>query len=624
MGNSCSRFRPLLQFLPFLESFLATKAAAHSGWRVYVNCAKVCTRSRTRAHGGMPQITACLSIANVFLAMLYTQKLPISFGAYRLIKKLGAGGMGVVYLAEDAVRSCEVALKMPNSDLLDNDRALLRFQEEARIAQKIKHPCICPVYDFGQIDGIFYLTMPYIEGTALSRLIGPDRQWQPTRAAQIVQKIALAVNALHQQRIIHRDLKPHNIIVQSDDLPILMDFGLARTLSESYQQLTRSGDMLGTPAYMPPELWAVDSQNITPATDTYSLGVILYELLTGRPPYKGSVAEIYSQLTSGALSKPSLRCANVPADLDSICLRALATDFKERYQSAADFQTALVSFLERHADVVRTPTSDATAEGTYPSTVAVTPIEFMDTPSARKESPIRTNSLGMGFVLVPSGLSYLGGGGGRVGSYVFSTTKELYCGVFPVTQAEWQKVMEGDPSFFKGNPDYPVENVSFTDIEAYISKLNQLLTSEGLTYRLPTALEWEFICRGGPISSAQSQFHFYFVDSKTSLRSIPSNDLSSEHANFDGRYPYGSASVGQNRQRPCDVGSYLPNSLGIYDMHGNVWERTTTEEGSGHALKGGSWLHFGSHCRASESDWVSAQERSSCIGFRLVAEQRIT
>jgi formylglycine-generating enzyme required for sulfatase activity len=236
-----------------------------------------------------------------------------------------------------------------------------------------------------------------------------------------------------------------------------------------------------------------------------------------------------------------------------------------------------------------------------------------------------TSELKMKLAWVPPGRSWLGGGGGKPGTQEFTLAKGLWCGVYPVTQAEWQAVMGNNPSYFTSyfnrKPRNPVEQVSWDDVQEFLEKLNARLAGGGLTYRLPTEQEWEYICRGGPLSQEQSAYHFYFARSKTDLTSVPTNDLSSRQANFDGSHPAGSASKGPYLQATSEVGVYLPNPLGIYDLHGNVWEWTSSEEGSSRVFRGGSWRN---HCRAvsctaSPRYRYGPGDRSSFVGFRLLA-----
>jgi formylglycine-generating enzyme required for sulfatase activity len=194
-----------------------------------------------------------------------------------------------------------------------------------------------------------------------------------------------------------------------------------------------------------------------------------------------------------------------------------------------------------------------------------------------------------------------------------------WAGIYPVTQAEWQAVMGDTPSHFKGNPRYPVESVSWNRVQEFLKKLNDRLAGDGLLSRLPTEQEWEYIYRGGPISQAQSAYHFYFARSKTDLTPAPTNNLSSTQANFNGDYPAGSAAKGPNLQRPCDVGLYLPNPLSIYDLAGNVWEWTSSEEGSGRVIRGGGWGNRGEDCTASDRIRSEPDDSFFSIGFRLLA-----
>jgi formylglycine-generating enzyme required for sulfatase activity len=234
------------------------------------------------------------------------------------------------------------------------------------------------------------------------------------------------------------------------------------------------------------------------------------------------------------------------------------------------------------------------------------------------EAPL-TSTLKLKLAWVPPGRSWLGGGGDRSGTQEFTLPKGLWCGVYPVTQAEWQAVMGNNPSHFGGKPRHPVENVSWDDVQQFLDKLNARLARGGLTYRLPTEQEWEYICRGGPLSQSQSAFHFYFARSKTDLTSAPTNDLSSHQANFDGTYPAGSASKGPYLQTTSEVGLYLPNPLGVYDMHGNIWEWTSSQEGSSRVFRGGCWSFIAEFCTASNRYGNEPGIRNLNLGFRVLA-----
>jgi formylglycine-generating enzyme required for sulfatase activity len=219
---------------------------------------------------------------------------------------------------------------------------------------------------------------------------------------------------------------------------------------------------------------------------------------------------------------------------------------------------------------------------------------------------------------VPAGQSWLGGGGGTEGTTPFSLEKGLWCGVYPVTQEQWQAVMGNNPSHFKNKAKNPVEQVSYDDVQEFLQKINAANRRSGFLYRLPTANEWEYILRGGPISKSQSQYHYYFALS-TDLTAVASNDISSMQANFDGNYPAGSGNKGPYLETTSAVGNYLPNPLGMYDMHGNVWEWTSTKEGTDPIYCGGSWISNGGYCTASIRFKNVQILRNFSVGFRLFA-----
>src|SRR4051794_35399636 len=170
-------------------------------------------------------------------------ELPPHFGRYRILRKLGEGGMGAVFLAEDTQLDRRVALKVPYVRAADGSKVVERFQREARVAAGIEHAHLCRVYDVGVHDGIPYLTMEFIEGTPLAHRIDPDQPWEPRQAAALIQRLAVALEVLHRRGVMHRDLKPANVMLRADGEPVLMDFGLARAFAAS-DGLTATGAVL--------------------------------------------------------------------------------------------------------------------------------------------------------------------------------------------------------------------------------------------------------------------------------------------------------------------------------------------------------------------------------------------
>src|SRR5947209_7963516 len=215
------------------------------------------------------------------------------FGDYLLQGKLGEAGMGVVFLAYDTLLDRKVALKVPRfGEALNGDEVRARFIREAKAAAKLDHPNICPIHAVGQIGDLPYFTMPYLEGETLSKLLLREREGLDQReAVDLVYRLAEALEVAHNAGVIHRDLKPANILMKAKGEPVIMDFGVARLL-DPQTELTRTGTPMGTPSYMPPEQ-VTNAKGAGPAADVYSLGVILYQLLTGKPPFTGAtVSEV--------------------------------------------------------------------------------------------------------------------------------------------------------------------------------------------------------------------------------------------------------------------------------------------------------------------------------------------
>lgn len=265
------------------------------------------------------------------------------FGRYQIRSRIGQGGMGTVYLAYDTVLKRRVALKVPTFE--DGDEiAVQRFYREAQVAANTEHPHICPVYDIGDINGVHYFTMPFIEGTALAHEIGPDHPWSVDRAAALIAKLALALGEMHQRGVVHRDLKPGNIIMRGNDEPVLLDFGLARDFTAPDRSLSTAGHIAGTPLYMSPEQFYGDSSRVGPSSDLYSLGVLLYELTTGYPPFSGDIHIICAAKCEGRLAPPSAARPDLDAEFDAICLRALAVNPQDRFESMAEFAAALDNY----------------------------------------------------------------------------------------------------------------------------------------------------------------------------------------------------------------------------------------------------------------------------------------
>ena len=253
---------------------------------------------------------------------------------YRVDGVLGSGGMGVVYRAWDPRLNRPIALKMLLAGAQARSTELERFQREAQAVAALRHPNIVQVYDVGQVGGRPYFTMEFVEGRDLAETIQGTPQ-PASKAATVVAITADAIHVAHQSGIVHRDLKPSNVLLAADGTPKVTDFGLARRL-EGEKELTLSGSPMGTPSYMAPEQARGDKHAVGPATDVYALGAILYELLTGRPPFRAETptATLHQVITDDPVSPARLN-PRVPRDLDTICLKCLHKEPHRRYETAA-------------------------------------------------------------------------------------------------------------------------------------------------------------------------------------------------------------------------------------------------------------------------------------------------
>jgi len=298
-------------------------------------------------------------------------------GRYRIIRKLGAGGMADVYLAEDQELGRRVAIKILNDRHAADDSFIERFRREAKNAAGLSHPNIVSIYDRGEAEGTYYIAMEYLDGRSLKELIVGRGPAPVKTAIDYARQILAAVGFAHKHGIVHRDIKPHNVLVGGEGRLKVTDFGIARS---GASQMTEVGSIIGTAQYLSPE--QARGAPVDQTSDLYSVGAVLYEMLTGQVPFTGDTPlEIAMKHLSEVPKPPSELRPDVPHDLDSVVLRALAKDPADRYGSAEEMDADLKRVLEGLPVDPETETA-ATAVLSGAGVLAAAPTSVMTRPTA--------------------------------------------------------------------------------------------------------------------------------------------------------------------------------------------------------------------------------------------------
>ena len=589
---------------------------------------------------------------------------------YEILEVVGSGAFGTVLRAFDDKLQRVVAIKVMAPELAATSPARKRFIREAQASAAIRHENVVSVYAVEE-KPIPYLVMEYIPGETLQHRLDDKGPLDVPAVLRLGTQIAEGLAAAHAKDLIHRDIKPGNILLETGmrDRVKITDFGLARAADDA--SMTQSGVIAGTPMYMAPE--QALGHKLDQRADLFSLGSVLYQMVSGRPPFRASsTLAVLKRLTEETPRPIQEIIPETPQWLCDIIARLHAKNPDDRFQTAKEVAELLdqhLAHLQNPSQVLR-PASVSLAQAAKPRTgpemrplmvpqgirwplliataimflaavllLAVTestglthlfrgqqamtdPIKPGGDPTLIVKEPLPptfTSSIGMEFVIVPKGKSWLGGGRVKLGDKEVEFPADFYLGKYEVTQEEWQKVMGENPSFFSRTgtgkdrvndiPDadlkrFPVETLTWDQCQIFVEKLNRLEKETGWVYRLPKEAEWEYACRGGPmLDKLDSAFDFYFAK--------PTNTLLPEQANFN-----------KGLNRSCKVGSYEPNRLGLFDMHGNVleWCEDTGKAvgGETHRVRrGGGWDHRSGDLLAALHIAIRPSVVSFSLGLRL-------
>ncbi|TVP61191.1 MAG: protein kinase [Nodularia sp. (in: Bacteria)] len=612
---------------------------------------------------------------------------------YKIIYILGSGGFGDTYLAEDIDLpnhpKCVVKHLKPNSDpaVLEIVRRL--FDSEAQVLYRLGNDSeqIPRLFAHFEEEGEFYLVQEFVDGEDLSKEIIPGKRLSEKEVTKLLQEILEVLAVVHKKNIIHRDIKPPNLMRRRQDRKIvLIDFGAVKeinTMMVNTQGQTSVSVAIGTHGYMPSEQAAGQPKL---CSDVYAVGMLGIFALTGRQPQ-----ELPKDPTDGEVIWRNW--ANVSDKLAGVLNKMVSYHFRDRYFSAESALQALQS-SQPPPQIAPTQLNPPSPPPSPPQPQPTPPqLRPLPPPPAPQPQPQATSDLsrrrviqiagwlagGFGLAVVGNRLLFRSDSGNSLKTFSFETVTVnaqgsitdrrnlqakyfaenlpngvflemvqipggtfsmgsppdeaqrdddespqrqvripgFFMGKYPVTQAQYQAIMGTNPANFKGEKR-PVEQVSWDEAVEFCEKLGQ---STGKTYRLPSEAEWEYACRAGTTTP------FYFGETITT-------DL----VNYDGNNPYASAPKGEYRQQTTDVGNFLPNSFGLYDMHGNTWEWCLDIYNSSYQgapidgspwlnggdnnkrlLRGGAWIFGAWVCRSANRNHDTRANRSYNVGFRVVA-----
>jgi formylglycine-generating enzyme required for sulfatase activity len=451
--------------------------------------------------------------------------------------------------------------------------------------------------------------MEYIEGETLKEYLDRNGRLKDDEIKDVFSQMLNAVRYVHEQNLIHRDIKPSNFMVDRNGKIKLLDFGIAKNIDASSAEYTQTGTgaQMGTPMYMSPEQ-ITETKSVTTQSDIYSLGVVLWQMVTGQKPYDTKTLSRF-QLETKIVNEP---LPPTRTKWDAAISKATAKSVTNRYADCQSFYNSL---------------NDLNNEDDSEEAAITVSSQDDDTTIIEVNSPAENiiDALGIEFIWVEGGSFIMGTNDGPENERPAHETvvDSFYLSKYPVTQAQWQAIMNSNPSVFKTNgANCPVENVSWNDSQKFIEKLNK----QGVyTYRLPSESEWEYAARGGLKSKG------YIYSGSNTINDVAWYESNSYREKEPGILGFFSRRIGTQ-----SVGKKQPNELGLYDMSGNVWEwcsdwyyeagyalkakSTLGKLRFGPVIRGGSYGYVPKSCRVTSRFGTSPKNRFDSVGFRLVAE----
>ena len=601
---------------------------------------------------------------NKFCQSCRTPLIPLLIHRFRVLRVLSAeGGFGRTYLAEDSQKlneTCVIKQLAPKqSGTYALKKATELFIEEAKRLQDLgEHPQIPTLFAYFEDNGFLYLVQQFIKGENLLDELEQKGKYKETQIRELLLDLLPSLKFIHERNIIHRDIKPQNIMRRaSDGKLVLIDFGASKQLTTTVH--TQIGTQIGSYGYSPLE--QIQGGEAYPASDLFALGATCFHLLTGVHPSNLWTRNGFSWVNNWRQHLPS----PVSQELGQVLDKLLKVEIQERYQSAdeviKDIQILPTIYVPTGGNKIsgNSGSSQNQISGNSPTTInrrgfiygglflgGVTvafvgqnlffgkktfSFEVVSTNASgniinRRNESARyfIEDLGNGVTLemveIPGGTFIMGSpeneaerSSGESPQHQV-TVPSFFMGKYQLTQAQYQAITGSNPSGFKGN-NRPVEQVSWNDAVAFCEKLSQKTQKN---YKLPSESEWEYACRAGTTTP------FYFGES-----------ITPELANYHGNYTYASAPKGQYRGQTTDVGSFIPNAFGLYDMHGNVWEwclddyihsysdapkdgSVFTKRSVYKLLRGGSWVNNPGYCRSACRYYDDAGFDYNHYGFRVV------